>query len=239
MAQQNRTNKSGKGAVHLESPNWKDHPIVVAAVAVAGTIGLAVLLVKEVILPTYTASLTNKIASLSAEVFDLRASKKGAEEKLSYLQTQVDELEGKLTQAQYANLFMFGSPYPVGFGQVQVGEPVSKIDTVYPVAFIDKQESGYWTVSDQHKLFNRITYYFDEKLPQKPITHILFFISYPAKVDENFLQNKLVEVLGVPKQWDRKNYFSWNTQAKVDVYKNGQDEFIVMEKGSRPGFWPD
>ncbi|HAU4909017.1 TPA: hypothetical protein F3P23_19860 [Aeromonas hydrophila] len=68
------------------SSNWKEHPIVVAAVAVSGTIALAVLLIKEVILPTHTAALTNQISSLSAEVSSLREDKKSTKKTISILQ---------------------------------------------------------------------------------------------------------------------------------------------------------
>lgn len=222
-----------------KSSSWKDHPIVVAAMAVAGTIALGVLLVKEVILPTHTAALTNEVASLSAEASSLRASKADTDDELAKLQTQVAELDRKLAQAQHANLFTFGSPYPVGVGQVRVGDPISSLTTIYPATLIDKNEIGYWSVNNQHKVFNSIVYYYDEKLPKNPITHIMFSVTYPVTVDDTFLQSKLVEALGAPKQWHRKGYFSWDTQANVTLYKNDEDSFIVMDNGSRPGAWPD
>lgn len=242
MAQQKKTNQSQGLTTSVTTPipyNWKDHPVVVAAMAVTGTIALAVLLVKEVILPTYTVSLTNQVTSLSAEVSSLRSSKEDAENKLSHLQTQVGELERKLSQAQHANLFVFGSPYPTGLGQIKVGDPISSLDNIYPTTLIEKQENSYWSINDQHKIFNRITYYYDEKLPQHPITHILFNIGYPITIDNAFLQSKLIEVLGVPKRWQSKGYYSWNTQAKVNVYKSDESSFMVMDEGARPGYWPD
>lgn len=207
--------------------------------AVAGTIVLAVLIVKEVILPTHTAAMTNQVAALSAEVSSLRASKADADNKLAQIRTQVAELDRKLSQAQHANLFSLGSPYPVGVGQVRVDDPISSLTTTYPDALIEKNENGYWSVNDQHKVFNSIVYYYDEKIPNNPITHIMFSFGYPLTVDATFLQGKLVEVLGAPKQWQRKGYFSWNTQANVTLYKDDEESFIVMRNGSRPGSWPD
>lgn len=218
--------------------NWKDHPIAVASMAVAGTIALAILLVKEVILPTHTAALTNQVASLSAEADSLRTSKADTDKKLTQLQAKIAELDRKLIEAQHANLFAFGNPYPVGFGRVRVGDPISNLTALYPETQIEKNENGYWSVNDQHKVFNHVTYYYDEKLPKNPITHILFSIGYPVTVDGTFLQGKLVEALGVPKQWQKKGFFSWDTQAEVTVFKRSETDLIVMKKDSRPGIWP-
>jgi len=249
MAQRRKTNQPTSAPPPVvptlsTTSSWKDHPLVVASIAVAGTIALAVLLVKDVILPTQTATLTNqvasltsRVASLSAEVSSLRESKADADKKVARLQTQLADLDRKHSEAQHANLFSFGNPYPVGLGQVKVGDPISSLAAVYPEKIIEKNENGYWSINNQHKVFAHITYYYDEKAPKSPITHILFSIGYTVTVRDAFLQGKLVESLGAPKQWKRKGYFSWATQAKITVYKSDSMSFILMKESSQPGTW--
>lgn len=227
-------------AVQLPSAsNWKDHPVVVASMAVAGTVALAVLLVKELILPTHTAALTNQVASLSSEVSSLRAYKKEAEKKLAQIEAQVTQLDRRLFQAQHANLFSIGNPYPVGVGQIRVGDPISNIAAIYPEIAIKKNENGYWSIEDRHKIFSYITYYFDESQPKNPITHIRFSAAYSDEISDDFLQEKLIESFGGARHWKRKGFFSWKTSANVVVYKNDNKSYLVMQDDSRPGFWPD
>jgi hypothetical protein len=238
MAQRRKISPSPSTPTPSATSSWKDHPLVVASAAVAGTIALGVLLVTEVILPTQTAALANQVTALSAEASSLRESKVDANKKLEHLQSQVADLDRKLSDAQHSNLFSFGNPYPVGLGQVRVGDPISSVAAVYPENAINKNENSYWSVNDQHKLFNNITYYFDEKVPKSPITHILFSIVYPVTADDAFLQGKLVEALGTPKQEHKKGFFSWSTQAKAVVYKYSSNSFILMDKNHSLGMWP-
>ncbi|WP_429234110.1 coiled-coil domain-containing protein [Aeromonas salmonicida] len=239
------------------SSNWKEHPIVVAAVAVSGTIALAVLLIKEVILPTHTAALTNQISSLSAEVSSLREDKESTKKTISILQEnisslnkdisrnqhshleKISDLEDKLTQAQLANLFSFGNPYPSGLGVVRIGDSIEKVLTTYPESSVEKDNNGYWTVKDQHKIFNRIVYYYDKKHSHNQISHISFTVRYPLTINEKLLQEKLIEALGTPKEWSMEDFFSWNTQAGVTLFKDSNDGFLLMRNDYFPGYWPN
>lgn len=241
------------------SSSWKEHPIVVAAIAVSGTIALAVLLIKEVIIPTHTAALTNKISSLSAEVSSLHQDKENSsktiytlKEKIStferelssdkqkYLE-QIAKLEEKLTQAQLANLFSFGNPYPSGLGLVRVGDSIQKVLMTYPEDVIGKDNDGYYTIKDQHKIFNHIVYYYDKKDPNNKISHISFSVRYPYSINDTLLQEKLVETLGTPKEWSRKGYYSWDTGAGAGatVFKDDKYGYILMSHDYFPGYWPD
>lgn len=221
---------------------WQDHPLAVAAIAVAATIGLAVIIFKEIVLPTQTASLTNEITNLksslafkSKEISTLKNSKLDSQKQIANLQSQVNELNQKVYEAQNANLFSFGNPYPLGVGRAKIKDPISTLTTIYPEQQIT-QNDGYWSVRNQHKIFTDITYYFDESSPQKTITHIAFSMDY-SKNNEDFLQTKLIETLGQPKTWKRKGFFSWETKSSAIVYKSDNDRFILMQEGFAPGYW--
>ena len=67
----------------------------------------------------------------------------------------------------------------------------------------------------------------------------MFSIIYPLEVDDTFLQNKLTEALGVPRQWHRKDFFSWNTRANVTAYKSEKGRFVLMGKNDRLAIWPE
>lgn len=226
------------------SPSWKDHPLAVAAIAVAATIALAVLLVKEVILPTHTASLGNQVSALTSQVAALGQAKAEGVTSLEQLQSEFAEerhknatLEQRLSEAQLSNLFAPQNPYPTGLGLVKVGQSVEEVSRAYPPESVQMNDD-YWTVKDQHRLFTHITYFFDEKSKTKAISHILFQGSSQKNIGDDYLQQKLAEALGAPKQWSKANHYTWQTKTAT-LYKRDPRNFVLMLGAWKPNYWPD
>jgi len=226
--------KAREPTVSTETPtpasSWKDHPLRVAAASAAVTASVLIALFGTWILPTQTASLKNQIDALSAA----GAKDTNSAKQIADLKAQAADLERKLSAAQLPNLFFVGDPYPAGLGRVRVGDPISRVAAVYPDSAITKYE-GYWTVEDQHAVFNHIAYYFDEKRRDNSITAIMFHVAYPTSSVK--LQDKLVASLGAPKEWHGGN-FSWATRDKVTVFKSVNAYFVLMREGRVPGDWP-
>jgi len=228
------------------TPNWKDHPVVIAAAAVVATSGFWILLDKEVILPTQTAKLNNQIndrsshnLSLTEENVKLSNAKLERDQKIEQLEAKVSELEHKNSDLELSNLFSLGNPYPVNFRQVKIGDTIASQATIYPENVIQKDDDGYWTIDNHDKIFSRVVYYYEKTLPKNPVTHIAFFVDYKANLDNSSIQQKLVEAFGPPKQWRRKGYFSWPTHSKVTVYNLDKLGFVLMQEGSTPSSWPN
>ncbi|KFZ39140.1 hypothetical protein HR45_01710 [Shewanella mangrovi] len=229
----------------MNNTDWKDHPISIAAVAVAATIGLCILIGKEIVLPTYTASLNNTIELLKNEKNKIETEKKSIENKAEALTKKLGESDStnkdllkKLEQAQYGNLFSNGDPYPVGLGSVRIGDPAKSILKIYPKASIDVDKKGFITIKNQHQLFNDIVYYVNEDDKNLPITHIMYRINYTTKIDDNFLQKKLIDSFGLPEEWEWDNYYSWQTKSKLIIYKDDDRSIILMNQNYSPGTWP-
>lgn len=226
----------GVSAPAPTSSSWKDHPLVVASIAVAATIGLAVLLFKEVILPTHSVSLSNQITSLTNELQILRKKSEADVQsigdlsaKLEAANRRAENLEQSLTKARISNLFSSGNPYPIGLGRIQVGQSIEQVTLAYPTASIKKSD-GYWSVENQHPFFESIVYYYDEEEKSKIVTHISFRRLFRSKVGDSFLQEKLTEALGPPKSWSRTNFYSWQ-MSKLTVYMSDPTSMILMPAG--------
>lgn len=215
--------------------SWKDHPLVIAAGAVAATIALAVLLVKEVILPTHTASLNNQLSDLPK----LQSEKTKLEANLVEMQRKLDDTERLLQLAQNTALFTVGSPYPAGLGALRVGDSISELERSHPATSIDRSHEGYFSVKLDHGAIGSVTYYFDPKLKARLISHIKYSLSSDQEFNDTFLQERLVESLGKPTANPRSTFYSWKTSLGVSVYKSDPESYLVMRNQYIPGWWPE
>jgi hypothetical protein len=222
--------------------NWKDHPLVAATLGVTGTIALAVVLVKEVILPTHTASLTNQIATLTAEKTALL---RGSAETDQIIRSQKQTLEGseqkiaaleqQLHEARVNNLFESGNPYPIGLGGVRIGQKISEVSRVYAGKKIE-EDDGYFALDVNHPVFSHLTYYFNPR--DKIITHILFHGQYYSKLGDTFLQQKFVHAFGSPRTWAKPEYYSWTFANAITIYKSNPKNYVLMGGNFTPNRWP-
>jgi len=218
----------------IGATSWKDHPIAVASIAVAATIGLGILLVKEIILPTQTASLTNQLSSIPA----LQNENNKLKSTLSETKSKLDDSQRRLKLSETTNLFTVGSPYPTGLGLVRIGDDIAEIDKHYAANSVDKSEENYYTVTLPHGIFKNVVYGFKTSTKTKKVTQIAFVLPFDKTLNDSFLQEKLVEALGKPTGNPKKDFYSWQTSQNVTAYKPLPDMYLILEEGFAPSIWP-
>ncbi|MHC8387028.1 hypothetical protein ACYZTM_03005 [Pseudomonas sp. MDT2-39-1] len=151
----------------LVKMSWKDNPGIVAALSAAGTLAFGY----STLLPIYTQHLTVKIENIEKSALITT-------EKLNKAESKLSEISKKYTLATSDNLFSEGSPYPLGWREVQLGMPYSKIKETYEKTIRDT--ASYSSVKNlEHGIFSEATFYQDRD--HKFITAILFFFSEKAK----------------------------------------------------------
>ena len=231
----------------MNNTDWKNHPIVVAAVAVSAAIGLCVIIIKEIILPTYTAHLNNTIKELQTTNNNIVSENTRLKEHIIELKNKLDiseekesNLLSKLELAQQENLFSSETPYPLGLGQIKIGDPVSLIFKSYPIDSIEISKYGYIDVNNQHEIFTQATYYADDiKNKNSEITHVSYGIDFKKGLSKDFLQMKLIDSFGMPKKWVWDDYYSWMTKSKIIIYKSSNNRMLLMPEGFKPRMWPE
>ena len=204
--------------------HWRDHPIVIAALAAAGTFTITSYAFKEIIIPTQIAGLP----ALKAELAELKTSNTNQAEEISSLRT-------KLEAMQYQKLFNPGDPYPATLGSVKIGQPVTDIIAAYPGAKIER-EDGYWSVDFGYGAIRRAVYYLNEK--KGTVSHVMFALSWESKLSESFLFDRLQECLGKPSSHPKKTFFLWK-KKNFRVYMSDSDRFLIHDSDSAPGYWPE
>ncbi|MGN5537818.1 hypothetical protein [Alcaligenes sp. Lyrl_28] len=234
------------------SKSWHEHPVYVAAVAVAGTIGLSVLLYKEVLLPAQMAARDFKIEELRRGIdlltnqkFDLEqqlrqagtlnsATTKKFEEKLNQVNSELIKTTTTLNEYKIGNLFFNGSPYPIEFGKVKVGQSIHLVSQKYPDAQLEKMD-GYWSAKVEHPYFSNVAFYFFEK-DDNPIYQIRYSARYSTDVGPDFLQNHIELILGDPLAVSER-HFIWSAQQNLAIYKDEDHAFVLGKQGQPPGGW--
>lgn len=234
------------------SKSWHEHPVYVAAVAVAGTIGLSILLYKEVLLPAQMAARDFQIEelrrindSLSNQKFDLEQKirdfevtqnsiRKNLEEALTQVRGDLTKKTTELNEYKKGSLFLNGSPYPVGLDEIKIGQSIHTISQKYPDEKTKKQD-GYWSVDIDHPYFKDITFYFWEEADY-PIYQISYSAGYLTDVGPEFLQTQIERTLGMPLKI-ADDHFIWHTRQNLAVYKGDDHYFILGEQGQPPGGW--
>jgi hypothetical protein len=222
----------GRQPIH-HIAHWKSNPVIVAIVAGAAVFGFS----EVYVVPIHTQSLRNEIAS-NAEVV---ARAKTTEEKANSLERQLRDALGRVKALELPNLFALGNPYPIGLGLVKLGQPIEDLERAYVGAKIVKSDASYWTLEGFHSVFADITYYFDASSPDRRIKHIRLTATYDSSRDNNFLGNKLVEVLGPPTESPRPEWHFWRLgDAKVNVYFDAGPlvAYMILPEGHMPNWWP-
>jgi len=233
--------------------SWYEHPVYVAAVAVAGTIGLSVLIYKEVLLPSHLAASQFQIESLERQLSEctsgsaatdnaLSECKRAGEQEKEAFESVIKESRSELELAQaqlkeliMGSLFLNSSPYPVTLEDVRAGDPLDVLREKRPSAHPIEKEDGYWSLEVDHPYFQYVTYYFDDK-PGSPIYQIYYRAKHLTPVSENFLQTQLVRTLGTPISFPKEHYI-WLLPHGLLVYKSEPDAYIVAREGVVPGGW--
>lgn len=225
-------------------PEPTDHPLKIAALAVAGTITILSLVVSQWILPTQTASLNHEITILKEKLSKESEEKellKRSSEKLSQItdeqktqnQKRLDsfaaenkELKEKLFISEKSNVFLVGDAYPIGLDKVKIGDPMRKVAESYQGA--STEEKGR-TIVVKHASELFLNVYFrnsSERATDGKIDSIVFDLgtferirNSSAKVPKNWLQDSLRKVLGEPLLvGEDDKCLLWKTAANEPVY---------------------
>lgn len=181
--------------------NWKDHPVVIAAVTCAATIGACIVVFKEIVMPTQIAAISNEtreLPMLRAEKEQAKSRIKTLEEAIQTKDKDIQKAKQELLEATLPKIFSAPNPYPIDQGRIRVGDSVLKLKEVYPLSSLDTTMDSWWTVSTPNGLFRSAAYYFDDVAKNKPITGILFFPN--EKLGGEALLNRLTDEFGKPKE---------------------------------------
>lgn len=222
------------------------------------------------IVPTMVASEHNRLELKSQELERALSDKTAVEKKNTGLSTQIAELESKLGasnteridsiaikdkriaelqaqlfDSQKLNLFISGSPYPVGFDKVRLGDPVSKIAETYPY----KNESELTTRIFFHvpsDVFSTIS--FDFGTEKKDVVEAVSFSigilrtlgrNPKPKLPDNWLETTLTRALGEPIATigPSEKCLVWRIDAMdktLVFHRKGDDEYVIS-RGIAPG----
>jgi len=238
-----------------ERSRMTQHPVFVAGSVFTATVTLGIIFVTQIVCPTQTASLGNKVSEVVSENDSLhrrvQSLKSAADEQrntIIRLRESYSDLRRRLAEAEYSNLLVSGSPYPVGLGKVKVGDPISLLEKYYPSDRIKYRKDGRKTLYGQSEIFDRVTYYFEVEDGESLITHIVFPLNFDEHFDlgsdqkNEFLLSRLVDSLGQPKDWG-DGYYSWECRMGGNVFfeinKRYAHSYIVMQTGFRPAGWPE
>jgi hypothetical protein len=189
--------------------DWKNHPVVVAAAVCAASLVFA----QQVIFPVMTASLQNELVAYKTQAADVKSPR----DRIAVLEAQLKDTPADLAKIQTANMFSLGSPYPIGLGQIKLGDSLDLVTKFYPSGSIERK-SIYWTVARPNAAFASVAYFFDRNASDKRATTIQFYLNTDTPI--NLLQTKLVEALGQPTySGPKKDCAVWKLNDQLFVRK--------------------
>ena len=195
--------------------NWKDHPLAIAAICVVTTIGFCILVLSEVILPTYKERINNQLAELPK----LRKEISRAEKRIIELENEIKGIQVELISARNLNLFSTGNPYPSGLEVIKIGDNIDRVTEVFSASQINRNTDRYWSVTIQNSPVESATYYFDTTSKPKKIMMIGIFFKNTSN-SHKALNRLLIEALGTPKLENDINLLWFlNGNLKVSLSK--------------------
>ena len=233
--------------------SWKDNPLAVSAITVAGTLALSVLVVKDIIVPTYTQSIKNELSLNKIKLEKaLKINEKNKlrvkdlEKEVVQLREHNVSLTSQLKNSLATNVFSFNNPYPKGFGEIRVGDNINLLAKKYgkdkiEIKLGDVDTYTTYNLKIKHKFFERVTYYIEDD--DNTIEKMSFSIpqydkNFKKLFDGDYLHNQLTDALGSPITWNKKEYYSWYIGHNLAVYKSSDFSFSIAPKDKRPAYWP-
>jgi cell division protein FtsL len=214
-----------------QEKKWQDHPVVIAA----GSVVAALIFAQTVIFPTMTASLQNELSSLRSQVQEITSLKDQLKKTQDDTKSEKQRMESeakieksKLIASQITNIFSLGSPYPVGFGKVKLGDSINALVNTYPEAAINRTSIDHWRIKPDHPAFRDIAYFFDRPtaLNDRRVRAILFFGDDRIS---GVLQDKLIEVLGQPAlPGPKPECYIWTIDKSLFVKKDAPAVFALQ-----------
>jgi hypothetical protein len=211
----------------------RNHPLSIAAIAVAGTLTICIAFISAIVMPLAQKDAEKEIA----ENKKLRSLYKEYEANKSQTLKLLEEANSKIAELQSLGAFEKNNPYPIGLDRVKLGDGIDKINLTF---IAEKKEINEIvdcvSVEIKHPLFRDVTYYYDKKDPNKKIEHIAFFTI--SEKESSALKQKLTNILGDPKKYKKEGFYSWDING-VTIFK-GLDGYSIIKTGEgKPRSFPD
>jgi hypothetical protein len=183
--------------------NWKDRPLAVAAITVAGTIILMV----TAVIPIWDKAKDNQIAELKTEPTKLKNELDDLRGQLDRMESENLKLRRDLDRLSADSLFSLDDVYPKGFRSVRIGDRIDLLKQVYGSEAESTEDEGSWVSVNlkNPQLFSQITYYYDENARLKTVTFILFQFDNKGGRAFDLLKQQLTDKYGFPKTKETKS----------------------------------
>src|SRR5437016_1292808 len=101
-------------ATDQPKPNWKDHPVVVAALAASGSILLTITIYSGVVIPTMVKDKELQIADLNKRLESLEKASKERDDRLAAMSSELGQLKLRDSVLSRQDIFSSEDVYPKG-----------------------------------------------------------------------------------------------------------------------------
>jgi len=212
--------------------DWKDHPLVVAALSVAGTATLFA----SVVMPLSNSVLNAKVEKLT----EVSANAVATAEELERTKRDLINARAALMQATAKAPFVNRSIYPVGLDDVVIGSTVDDLLKRVPNAKRPEEESSYFSVQfPDHGTFSGAAYYLDDKKPRR-IRSILFHLR-DEKIGGEAIQKYLRTTFGEPSKRRKRHDVLWIATPRewvsLEFTSSGSTLYLISKSGEVSSDW--
>jgi len=231
----------------VKSLDWKQHPIYIAVATAVATVGIMVLLFKEVLLPTQIKTIENELIELrkqradesaavvanmevhAKEVAALKSSHQNELSRLSKTKSIVDAQLSKESQARSTlsaelatvalkDMFSDKNPYPIGFKRIALRDPFDTVRTKYPeLSLLFPAGEKLIAFKLNHKLFTQLSFHAGRKKDNDAEKVGHITFQIANKTVANSLIETLTTVFGKPNKEDASSA-SWVNVANHSLY---------------------
>jgi hypothetical protein len=195
---------------------WKAHPVIVALISGAATLGVVVPLFFTVVIPTWMKEKDVEIAELKRQLVSLPQVTEAA----SKLDKENKELKVRIQEMSKENMFSTEDVYPKGYRAVRVGDPIAMVNEPYAGKTIT-DEDGWLSVKTDDAVFPSIIYYYGRDAKRgKTVTHIIFQTDLKEETEE-LIRRQLAEKYGAEKMKETpKRYWELSNVLGYDLKLN-------------------
>jgi hypothetical protein len=175
---------------------WKESKLFIAISSSVATTLFLTTIFFTVIIPTWIQSDRNEIKRLTDLVPKYPQIVKDLKEK----ENTITELKGELNALKLERVFVDNNPYPLGYREIVIGDPLSKVKKVYPEELIkpvpidsSSRDNEFIVVKIDHPLFSTILYGSIKK--RGKINFILFTFRLDRVADHPVFYKTLIKMI--------------------------------------------
>jgi hypothetical protein len=253
--------------------SFSDHPVILSAGTAVAVLTVCTGITFTWIVPTMVASANNKLEATAAELSKVEKEKEAAEAKSLGYQAEIKELNSRvaaitkertelaaekdkriadlqmeLFETQTLNMFVSGSPYPVGFDKVRLGDPIAKVADEYKLKN-ESDSSLRIVLKPPSQVFKWVI--FDYNTQEKDIVEAVSFDIGTMRafrqnpkppLPDNWIEKTLIRVLGDPKAkiGPDEKCFVWSVgvaekEKALVLYRQGDTQYTISNVICPPG----